>query len=137
MSFKFPLALAAALLGSTASAAPNLVTNGSFEAPNIVGGSYVLYPTASTAVTGWTVLGPTAGESVQLKPDTYLGVQASDGRVLASNRARAFATASTGAPGCRPKAAGRTRIQAVGVGPAREGTHRQAALGAIEAQRWA
>ena len=35
----------------------------------------------------------------------------------------------------RPEAAGRTRIQAPGVGPAPEGTHRQAAQRTIEAQR--
>ena len=67
-------------LCTSVSAATNLVANGSFEAPNIVGGSYVLYTTASTAITGWSVLGPTAGDSVQLTPDTYLGLKASDGR---------------------------------------------------------
>ena len=72
-----------ALLPATWLAAPalaaNLVANPSFELPNIVGGSYVLYTTASTAITGWTVLGP-AGDSVSLNPDTYLGLRASDGR---------------------------------------------------------
>ena len=67
-------------LCTSVSAATNLVANGSFEAPNIVGGSYVLYTTASTAITGWSVLGPTAGDSVQLTPDTYLGLKASDGQ---------------------------------------------------------
>jgi hypothetical protein len=62
-----------------AASAANLVTNGSFEAPNIVGGSYVLYTTGSTAIPGWTVIGP-AGDSIQLTPDTYLGLKASDGR---------------------------------------------------------
>lgn len=75
------LAAAALVAGfslGTAHAA-NLVTNGSFEAPNIVGGGYVLYTTGSTAITGWTVLG-NAGESIQLTPDTYMGLQGSDGR---------------------------------------------------------
>ncbi len=80
MNWTFPLALAASLLCSAAGAATNLVTNGSFELPNIVGGSYVLVNTGSTSITGWTVLGPTAGDSVQLTPDTYLGLLASDGR---------------------------------------------------------
>lgn len=75
-----PLALAvAALLGTTAASAANLVANGSFEAPDIVGGGYVLYTTGSTAITGWTVLGP-VNDSVQLTPDTYLGLQADSGR---------------------------------------------------------
>lgn len=69
----------AALLAAGAASAASLVANGSFEAPNIVGGAYVLYTTGSTAITGWTVLGP-AGDSVQLTPDTYLGLQADDGR---------------------------------------------------------
>lgn len=68
----------ASLVAGAASAA-NLVANGSFETPNIVGGGYVLHTTGSTAITGWTVLGP-AGDSVQLTPDTYLGLQADDGR---------------------------------------------------------
>ncbi len=65
---------------STHAQAANLLTNGSFEAPNIVAtNNYALYATGSTAVTGWTMLGG-AGESVQLTPDTYLGLKASDGR---------------------------------------------------------
>ncbi|HMN76783.1 MAG TPA: PEPxxWA-CTERM sorting domain-containing protein [Burkholderiaceae bacterium] len=77
-----PLAAALVLTGLCLSSAhaANLVANGSFEAPDIrAGGIYVLYPTGSTAITGWTVLGA-AGEDVQLTPDTYLGLQASDGR---------------------------------------------------------
>jgi len=69
----------AALLTCGATSAANLVTNGSFEQPNIVGGGYVLYTTGSTDITGWTVLGP-AGDSVQLTPDTYAGLQADQGR---------------------------------------------------------
>ncbi|MBY0467886.1 MAG: DUF642 domain-containing protein [Burkholderiaceae bacterium] len=79
MRIKTVAAVALALACSTSGAA-NLLTNGSFEAPNIVGGSYALYATNSTAITGWTVLGPTSGDSVQLTPDTYLGLRASDGR---------------------------------------------------------
>lgn len=79
MSIKTVTTVAFALACGTASAA-NLLTQGSFEAPNIVGGSYALYATNSTAITGWTVLGPTLGDSVQLTPDNYLGLRASDGR---------------------------------------------------------
>lgn len=68
-----------ALLACGSASAANLVTNGSFEAPDIVGGSYVLYTTGSTAITGWTVIGP-GGDSVQLTPDTYGGLQADEGR---------------------------------------------------------
>lgn len=68
-----------ALLACGSASAANLVTNGSFEAPDIVGGGYVLYTTGSTAITGWTVIGP-AGDSVQLTPDTYAGLQADEGR---------------------------------------------------------
>jgi Protein of unknown function (DUF642) len=72
------LAIGSGLSG--AACAANLITNGSFEAPNIVAsGNYALYTTGSTAITGWTALGP-ANDSVQLTPDTYLGLKASDGR---------------------------------------------------------
>jgi hypothetical protein len=65
---------------SGASHAANLVGNGSFENPNIVAtNNYALYSAAATTITGWTVLGA-AGTSVQLTPDTYLGLKASDGR---------------------------------------------------------
>jgi hypothetical protein len=81
MSPAFPLALLASLLASSAGAATNLVSNGSFEGPNVLaGGNYVLYAAGSTGITGWTVLAPTAVESVSLNPDTYLGLKASDGR---------------------------------------------------------
>ena len=78
MQASWIVALAALWAGSSA-AATNLVTNGSFESPSHVGGGYVLYTSGSTAMTGWTVLGP-AADSVQLTPDTYLGLKASDGR---------------------------------------------------------
>jgi Protein of unknown function (DUF642) len=72
-------AVSAIWLGGSAHAA-NLVTNGSFEFPNIVAtNSYALYTTGSTAITGWTALGP-ANDSVQLTPDTYIGLKASDGQ---------------------------------------------------------
>lgn len=35
--------------------AANLLTNGSFEAPSAGNGSIVIYPSGSTAITGWTV----------------------------------------------------------------------------------
>ncbi len=81
MKSKSALVLSALLLATSAGAATNLVTNGSFEGPNVLaGGNYVLYNTGSTVITGWTVLAPTASESVALNPDTYLGLKASDGR---------------------------------------------------------
>jgi hypothetical protein len=70
--------IAASLSG--AGHAANLVNNGSFETPSIVASNnYALYATGSTTVTGWTMLG-LPGESVQLTPDSYLGLKASDGR---------------------------------------------------------
>lgn len=69
----------AALWAGSATAATNLVGNGSFESPDHVGGGYVLYNSGSTDITGWTVIGP-AADSVQLTPDTYLGLKGSEGR---------------------------------------------------------
>jgi PEP-CTERM motif len=80
MNLASRLALAAALgLGGAAQAA-NLVTNGSFEQPNIVGGGYVTYDTTKTDIVGWTILAPTPTEVVQLTPDTYAGLRGSEGR---------------------------------------------------------
>jgi len=73
------LCVTAALCIAAPAFASNLVSNGSFEGPNIVGGGYVLYSTGSTAITGWTVLGP-VNDSVQLTPDTYAGLKADDAR---------------------------------------------------------
>ena len=71
------LLLITALAGTGSAHATNLLTNGSFEDPNIVAtNNYVLYGTGSTAITGWTVV----GDDTQLTPDTYLGLLASDGR---------------------------------------------------------
>lgn len=76
-----PIAAAIVLTGlclSSARAASE-VANGSFEAPDIrAGGIYVLHTTGSTAISGWTVLGM-RDESIQLTPDSYMGLQASDG----------------------------------------------------------
>lgn len=71
--------VAIAALAAGAASAADLVTNGSFETPDIVSGGYELYTTGSTAITGWTVVGP-AGDSVQHTPDTYLGLWADSGR---------------------------------------------------------
>jgi hypothetical protein len=71
-------AVALAALCSAGAAQANLVTNGSFEAPNIVGGAYQLYAGGATTITGWTVIAP--GDSIQLTPDTYMGLKASEGR---------------------------------------------------------
>ena len=67
MRRKLLLLIATFAAASSANAA-NLLTNGSFEDPNIVANNtYTLYPLGSTAITGWTVVG---GE-IQLTPDTY------------------------------------------------------------------
>ena len=74
----FAALLAGALIAPTADS--QLLTNGSFENPNINSlGFYSLYNSGSTGITGWTVLGLT-GESIALTPDTFLGLQASQGR---------------------------------------------------------
>jgi hypothetical protein len=72
---------AAAIFGITTTTNANLVNNGSFESPDVLSQSsgLDLYLTGSTAITGWTVVGPTASDSIQLVPDTFLGLQASDG----------------------------------------------------------
>lgn len=76
MNFKAFL-LAGALTGMGSAHAANLLTNGSFETPNIVANNfYTLYGTGSTSITGWTVV----GGDIQLTPDTYMGLNASDGR---------------------------------------------------------
>lgn len=41
-----------------ASGATNLLTNGSFEAPVVPVGGFTNFNTGSTAITGWTVVGP-------------------------------------------------------------------------------
>lgn len=62
----------------SASASVYSQTNGSFESPDIVAsGSYAPYGPGSTLITGWTVAD--AGE-IQLIPDTFMGLTASDGR---------------------------------------------------------
>lgn len=60
----------------SAASGQNLLTNASFEEPNIVStNNYALYGNGFTGITGWTVVGGT-----QLTPDTYLGLPASQGR---------------------------------------------------------
>lgn len=76
-----PIAAAIVMTGLCLNSAhaANLVANGSFETPDIrAGGIYVLHTAGSTAITGWTVLGA-PGEDIQHTPDSYLGLQASDG----------------------------------------------------------
>lgn len=51
------LAVGLSLSAGFAHANDNLLTNGSFELPQIPGTSYVLYNSGSTAITGWTVVG--------------------------------------------------------------------------------
>jgi hypothetical protein len=68
--------LATALVFASASAHSQV--NGSFESPNIVGtGSYALYGPGSTLITGWTVAD---GGDVQLTSDTFMALNASNGR---------------------------------------------------------
>jgi len=50
------LALCATVLAARASSG-NLITNGSFEAPQIAAGTTVTYAAGSTAIAGWTVVG--------------------------------------------------------------------------------
>ncbi|HRH86671.1 MAG TPA: DUF642 domain-containing protein [Rubrivivax sp.] len=74
------LGIAVAALLTAGAASANLVTNGSFEAPDIVATNfYKLYTTGSTAIGGWTVLGKT-DESVQLTPYTFMGLPADHDR---------------------------------------------------------
>lgn len=76
-----PIAAAIVMTGLCLNSAhaATLVANGSFETPDIrAGGIYVLHTAGSTAITGWTVLGA-PGEDIQHTPDSYLGLQASDG----------------------------------------------------------
>ena len=42
----------------------NLITNGSFEAPLVPSGGYLNYPSGSTSITGWTVVGAAGGVSI-------------------------------------------------------------------------
>jgi Protein of unknown function (DUF642) len=80
MTPRHALFTSCAFLLCGAAQATNLLSNGSFEAPNIVATSnYALYGAGATTITAWTVIGA-AGSSVQLTPDTYLGLKASDGR---------------------------------------------------------
>ena len=68
------VALSAATLN--AASAQTLLTNASFENPSIVStNNFALHAGGSTAVTGWTALG-----DIQVTPDTYIGLKASDGR---------------------------------------------------------
>jgi Protein of unknown function (DUF642)/PEP-CTERM motif len=53
------LALAGiAILSSLSSAHAALITNGSFEVPTVVPGTFSNFFTGSTAISGWTVFGP-------------------------------------------------------------------------------
>jgi choice-of-anchor C domain-containing protein len=50
--------VALTLVSSVAHASANLLTNGSFETPLVPVGGFTNYPSGSTAITGWTVVGP-------------------------------------------------------------------------------
>src|SRR5438046_1901017 len=50
--------VALAISATCAAARADLIVNGSFEAPPVPVGGYTNYPGGSTALTGWTVVGP-------------------------------------------------------------------------------
>ncbi|MGA2749679.1 MAG: Ig-like domain-containing protein [Verrucomicrobiota bacterium] len=59
--------------------ASNLIQNGSFETPSIGYNAFVLYPTGSTNITGWTVTGP-PGTAVDITSQYWIsGDYAEDG----------------------------------------------------------
>ncbi|MDB5811753.1 MAG: hypothetical protein JWN94_3875 [Betaproteobacteria bacterium] len=58
------------LLGISAAHAATLLTNGSFETPVVPVGSFLSFPVGSTAITGWTVVGP-VGTSVSPVSGTF------------------------------------------------------------------
>ena len=77
------VALALAGFGLSASAA---IANGSFEAPILGAGATTTYAVGSTAITGWTIVGPVVpvlNANVQLVDETYASpgfdLSASDG----------------------------------------------------------
>jgi Protein of unknown function (DUF642)/PEP-CTERM motif len=47
-------------ISNVAAAAPNLLTNGSFETPTVPLGSFTNFGSGSTVISGWTVVGPEA-----------------------------------------------------------------------------
>lgn len=55
---KFATLLTTAFMLVAANARANLVTNGSFETPIVPVGGFANFFTGSTAITGWTVVGP-------------------------------------------------------------------------------
>src|SRR5262249_7117887 len=48
------------LASGVAHASPNLIANGSFETPTVPVGGFTNFGSGSTAITGWTVVGPEA-----------------------------------------------------------------------------
>jgi len=52
------IAAAAVAFCLVSPARANLLTNGSFETPIVPAGSFTNFPTGSTLITGWTVIGP-------------------------------------------------------------------------------
>jgi hypothetical protein len=75
-SFAATVATLAALAAAPA-AATELVTNGSFEEPNILSLNYLkTYDLGSTEITGWTVV----GGQIHNTPDTFWGLLAAEGR---------------------------------------------------------
>lgn len=79
MRKKFLAGLAVGVMmlgGMSGVASATLLTNGSFETPNIVSsGTYSLFDVGSTMIPGWTVV----GGQIQLTPDTFESLPASNG----------------------------------------------------------
>jgi hypothetical protein len=57
-------------LATSVAHAATLLTNGSFETPVVPVGNFLSFPVGSTAITGWTVVGP-AGTSVSPVSTTF------------------------------------------------------------------
>src|SRR5271166_6714845 len=55
---------------ATGIAEANLLTNGSFESPTVPAGLFQQYNAGSTAIPGWTVVGP-SGKGVALASGTF------------------------------------------------------------------
>jgi uncharacterized protein DUF642/PEP-CTERM motif-containing protein len=68
--FAIRIAVAASLLVAASSAQANLLTNGSFELPPVVPGSFTTFPAGSALILGWTVLGP-AGTNVAIVSGSF------------------------------------------------------------------
>jgi hypothetical protein len=71
---------AAVLISGAANASTNLLTNGSFETPVVPVGGFTNFLSGSTAITGWTVVGPEASIVSGSYVSAGLAFPASDGK---------------------------------------------------------